>query len=49
LPVDGVFRPTLRRPKRAAQLQPLDESKALQDTRTDEEVMAGNLYIFDFI
>jgi hypothetical protein len=42
LPVDGVFRPTVKRSKRNKQLRPLDENKAVHDMRTDEEVMAGN-------
>jgi hypothetical protein len=42
LPVDGIFRPVHKRPKRKTQLRPLDENKPLHDTRTDEEVMAGN-------
>ncbi len=41
LPVDGIFRPPTKRPKRRTQLRPLDENKTLQDTRTDEEIMAG--------
>jgi hypothetical protein len=44
LPVDGIFRPTTKRPKRRTKLRPLDENKALQDTRTDEEVMAGKFF-----
>ncbi|CAF0798778.1 unnamed protein product [Rotaria sordida] len=40
LSVDGIFRPTFKRPKRRTQLRSLDEKQTLQDTRTDEEVMA---------
>ncbi|CAF2344631.1 unnamed protein product [Rotaria sp. Silwood2] len=40
LSVDGIFRPTFKRPKRRTQLRSLDENRTLQDTRTDEEVMA---------
>lgn len=41
MPVDGVFRPTSKRPKRHAPLRPLDENRPVQDHRTDEEVLAG--------
>jgi hypothetical protein len=44
LPVDGIFRPTTKRPKRRTKLRSLDENKTLEDTRTDEEVMAGKFF-----
>ena len=43
IPVDGVFRPTSKRPKRRAPLRSVDENRPVQDTRTDEEVLAGKV------
>ncbi|CAF5187287.1 unnamed protein product, partial [Rotaria magnacalcarata] len=40
IPVDGVFRPTLKRPKRRGKLRSLDENKPVHDSRTEEELMA---------
>jgi hypothetical protein len=48
LPVDGIFQPTTKRSKRRT-LRPLDESKTLEDTRTEEEMMAGKFSIHSFI
>ena len=44
--VDGVFRPALRRSNRRHRLRPLDESKAVNNSRTDDEVYAGKIRKF---